>query len=243
MNFSNVFDTEILSDMELTLLDKNNIKKSLNLHKIILYTKSPFFEKMFNNFKEKYELKITLEVPNVEVFIDILKSFYGIQKPDNNNWKYQLTNYICRQYLLLVNKLPNKLIVPKKDFEEFLEITQAIEYTDGLINLIADNLPFDFDLDKLSIELIKEIENKYVNFQILTISHGGIYIIDINYRESKNIISGDFYDFAYLQNINKILAMKRHEKNMLMYDLKTNKIVKQKNSQNILKTLKILIIV
>ncbi len=199
MDFSKIFNSEKLSDIKLILIDKNNGKKGLNLHKVILNTGSPFFEKMVDNFKEKNQSEIVLEVFNVDVFSDILKSFYGIELDIPENWKYQLANYICRQYLLLEYELPETLKIPENEFEEFLDITQSLEYTDQVINLVAENLPIDFDLDKLSIDLIKEIEKKYLDHKILALGNKSINIIDINNNKINTIIKGDLYYLDYIK--------------------------------------------
>ncbi|AEQ32964.1 BTB-POZ domain and tricorn protease domain 2 containing protein [Megavirus chiliensis] len=224
MDFSKIFNSEKLSDIKLILIDKNNGKKCLNLHKVILYTASSFFEKMFDNFKEKNQSKIVLEVFDVEVFSDILKSFYGIKVDIPENWKYQLANYICRQYLLLEPKLPETLKIPENEFEEFLNITQSLEYTDQVINLVAENLPIDFDLDKLSIELIKEIEKKYLDHKILALGNKSINIIDINNNNNKinTIIKGDLYYLDYIKDLDIIVTRSRKNSKYIFYDLDGN---------------------
>ncbi|ANB50184.1 hypothetical protein [Powai lake megavirus] len=221
MDFSKIFDSEKLSDIKLILIDKNNGKKCLNLHKVILYTASSFFEKMFDNFKEKNQSEIVLEVFDVEVFSDILKSFYGIKQDIPENWKYQLANYLCRQYLLLEPKLPETLKIPENEFEEFLNITQSLEYTDQVINLVAENLPIDFDLDKLSIELIREIEKKYINYQLLALGSKSINTININNNKINTIIKGDLYYLDYAKDFD-IIIIKDKNLNYVFYDLDGN---------------------
>ncbi|AVL94426.1 putative BTB/POZ domain-containing protein [Moumouvirus australiensis] len=222
MDFSKVFDSEILSDVKLILIDRNNNKKSLNLHKIILYTGSSFFEKMFDKFKEKNQSEIVLEVFDVDIFSDVLKSFYGFEIKIKKNWKYQLGNYICHQYLLLECELPETLKIPENEFEEFLDITQLLEYTDRVIKIVADNLPFDFDLNKLSIELIKEIEKFYVDYQILTFDNKNINIVDINNNKINTIIKGDLCSLDYIKDFDIILTKKTKNCEYIYYDSSGN---------------------
>ncbi|AZL89858.1 BTB/POZ domain-containing protein [Megavirus baoshan] len=230
MNFIKLYESGELSDIEIFLIDDKN-KKCLKYHKVILYNGSPFFQKMFTaSFKEKDQTQITLKVFDVDVFIDILKSFYGIEIAVQTSWKYQLTNYICRQYLLLDCKLPETLKVPENEFEEFLEITQSLEYTDEVVNLIKENLPLDFDLDKLSIELIKEIEKKYIDYQILVADSKGISIIDNN--KINTIIKGNFSYLDYIKDLDIIIVKNRKFCGYSFYDLEGNIIDLSKTNEN-----------
>nr|WBF71231.1 BTB POZ domain-containing protein [Megavirus caiporensis] len=222
MDFSKIFNSEKLSDIKLILVDKYSGKKCLNLHKVILHTGSPFFEKMFDNFKEKNQSEIVLEVFNVDVFSNILESFYGIKIEIRENWKYQLANYVCRQYLLLECKIPETLKIPENEFNEFLNITQSFEYTDEIINLVAENLPIDFDLDKLSIELIREIEKKYIDYQFLALGEKSINIIDINNNNINTIIKGDLYSFDYAKDFDIIITKSGKNSKYIFYNLDGN---------------------
>src|ERR1700677_4855196 len=89
-------DNNLFIDLNLTLTDANH-KIKLNLHKIILYSSSIYFEKLLTNCKEKYLNEITIEVPNAFIVYDIIMSFYG-QKMNIGNypeWKYQLELIKC----------------------------------------------------------------------------------------------------------------------------------------------------
>ncbi|AGF84945.1 hypothetical protein QJ854_gp837 [Moumouvirus goulette] len=217
MDFSQILESEKLSDVELILVDKNN-KKYFKFHKLILYVNSPFFEKMFDNFKEKNQSQIILEVFDVDVFSDIIKSFYKIKIPVNTNWKYQFANYMCRQYLLLECEFPKTLKIPEDEFEEFLNYTESIEYTDQMIDLVAENLPSDFDLNKLSIDLIKEMEKKYVDLQVLAINNKGINIVDMNNNKINNIIKGNFCSLDYIKDSDIIVTKSRGKAGYVFYD-------------------------
>ncbi|AGC02303.1 BTB domain containing protein [Acanthamoeba polyphaga moumouvirus] len=249
MDFANVFNTEILSDTELILIDKNN-KKYLKLHKLILYTKSPFFQKLFTTFfKGKIKSQIILEVFDVDVCIDIIKSFYGVEILPNDNWKYQISNYMCRQQLLLESSLSKELKIPENEFEEFLSIILSREYNDEIIDLISINLPLNFNLNKLPIDLIKERDKKYIDLQILTIGNKGIYIVDIYNNKCNKIINGSFNYLDYEKNSDKIIAKKGNLLRQLGYgnkffvydllgnEIKLNEYMENKNCEHLLKNL------
>nr|WBF71238.1 BTB POZ domain-containing protein [Megavirus caiporensis] len=177
---------------------------------------------MFDNFKEKDQSTIILEVFDVDIFSDIIKSFYGIKIKIKKNWEYQLVNYICHQYLLLECKLPETLEVPDNEFEEFLNITQSLEYTDQVINLVTENLPVDFNLDKLSIELIKEIEKRYFDYKILMIGNKGINIVDFNNNKINTIKEGNFYNLSYKKDFDIIKTTNYENNENVYYDLQGN---------------------
>ena len=53
----------ILTDITLRLIDEKN-ELVLNLHKIILYASSNYFEKLLTILKESKQKEITIKVPN-----------------------------------------------------------------------------------------------------------------------------------------------------------------------------------
>ncbi|AVL95161.1 BTB family protein [Moumouvirus australiensis] len=209
MDFSQVYESGDLCDIELILMDNQN-QKSIKLHKLVLYMKSPFFQKLFtSSFEEKDKSQIIMKIPNVDVCVDVIKSFYNINVPKNDHWKYQLSNYLTKQYLLLECKLPEKINVPENEFDDFLNITQSLEYNDELINLIADNLPHNYNLDNLSIELIKEINQKYFISQLLITNDNGIYILDMNSGDYSKILEGKYHSTDYIKELGIFITKKK----------------------------------
>ena len=57
-----ILNDKILTDLELTLDDGIN-QITMNVHKLILYLSSSYFEKLLTRFKEKDLNKITINVP------------------------------------------------------------------------------------------------------------------------------------------------------------------------------------
>lgn len=141
----------------LTLIDKIN-KITFSVDKTLLVKKCAYFEKLFTYFREKDEDAITIEVPNAQVTYDIILSFSGTKINSGNlkYWLHQLELIKCRAYLGMHSDIP-KIVVPAEGFDLLIEVLGIIGYDDDAFKLIDDNLPKDYDITKLSTELINEI--------------------------------------------------------------------------------------
>ncbi|AEQ61003.1 WD40 family protein [Acanthamoeba polyphaga mimivirus] len=150
--------------------DKETI--TIGAHKCILYASCPYFEKMFaTTMKESIQSRINIRVPNSHVFCNIISGFYG-QKIKSGNiepWKYQLDTILCRDFLGLeiTNSLLNDLIVPPENFDDLLKITELIGFDEFAFDLIIKNIPSDYDLTKLSNELLKCLHDHTISQKIL----------------------------------------------------------------------------
>ncbi len=73
----------LFTDLLLILKDSNETVE-LNVHKIILWSRSSYFNKLLqtNTYKESLLSNITIEVPNANVTRDIILSFYNFNKSD-----------------------------------------------------------------------------------------------------------------------------------------------------------------
>src|SRR3990172_12802394 len=118
--------TEIGLFTDLTLILKDDCNSiSLNLHKIILYSSSSYFEKLLTSFKEKNSNNIIIEVRDAQIAYDLImsssskslcdlesrgsekvcfahfrRSLYGqkTNSTDYPEWKYKLELAICADY-------------------------------------------------------------------------------------------------------------------------------------------------
>lgn len=164
-------DIQLPSDIILILVDTFN-EIIIPTHKNILIQNSPYFEKMFGYFKEKDQCEITIHVPNSSVTRDIIMNFYGQEFNSTNldSWKYQLDLINCRDYLCIKHDLDSikNLNVPVEGFDLLLGSIDLIGYNDITIKLIGDNLPENYDISKLSRELINEIIYINTSYQIIS---------------------------------------------------------------------------
>nr|URM62500.1 BTB domain containing protein [Mimivirus sp.] len=155
-DFCQAFDSEFLSDVKIILQD-NNKELSLNLHRIVLSTRCKFFEKMFSNFDQQFENIV--QVIDVDITKDIIKLIYGFELKQPDDWQYKLKYYICCDYFGLDCQLPTDIKVSSDCFDNLLDLIEIIGYTDETIKILADNMPSDYDLTTLPLELVKELNN------------------------------------------------------------------------------------
>src|SRR3989344_4410360 len=154
------------SDLSLNLIDDDSQLK-LNVHKNILYMNSKYFQSLLsNNFKEKEQKEITLNVSDVNTAYDVIASWYGIKQNSGNypEWKQQLETYLCKNYWGLETDLTfiSDINVPIEGFELLLRVIDIIGYDANTLNCINRNLPEDYDLSLIDRKLLFELEkNNY----------------------------------------------------------------------------------
>ncbi|AKI79828.1 putative BTB/POZ domain-containing protein [Acanthamoeba polyphaga mimivirus] len=178
-DFSELFTSGDLSDCQL-VLDDGKEKISLNIHKCILYVASPYFRGMFGNFSEQKSNSITITVHNSLVSSNIIKSFYGIKSPKQNDWKYKLDKHICKNFFGLKSRLINNVKVPKTNFDEFLDTIELIGYNKKTLKMIINNIPKNYDIDKLPLDLLQNMVGIYHEHDILFVKNATINILSLN---------------------------------------------------------------
>nr|WBF71173.1 BTB POZ domain-containing [Megavirus caiporensis] len=234
-DFSKLFDSEILSDVKITLVDGKK-RLSLNLHRVVLFIRCKFFEKMFANFDQQFEN--TLEVIDVDIARDIIKYLYGFKLSIPDDWEYKLKYYICCDYFGLDCQLPIDIKVSNDCFDNLLDLIEIIGYTDETIKTLADNMPSDYDITTLPIELVKELNNYIYSSDMVVMNypnkHRNMFdrLIDINIvnkdaKQIEKIQSGTYFqNLCYLSKINKIAFTTG--KTLFVYDLNKGEIQEYK---------------
>ncbi|ANB51115.1 hypothetical protein [Powai lake megavirus] len=227
-DFCSLFDSEILSDVKIILVDDKN-QLSLNLHRVILFARCQFFEKMFSNFVEAKQFDVIVNVIDVDVARDIIKNIYGFEINQPDNWQYGLKYYICCDYFRLKCELPTNIKVSNDCFDNLLDLIEIIGYTKETIQILANNLPVDYDISNLPIDLLKEIKNNIYSNDMITMRYkSGIMNIDIvdkNGCEIKNIYCKNYgKNLCYLSKIDKIIFTRNNK--LIVYDLNADKLQK-----------------
>ncbi|UFX99910.1 BTB/POZ domain-containing protein [Megavirus baoshan] len=228
-DFCKVFNSEFLSDVKIILVDDKK-QLSLNLHRIVLSTRCKFFEKMFSNFNQQF--KNIMQVIDVDIAQDIFKFFYGFELNQSDDWQYKLKYYICCDYFGLDCVLPTDIKVSSDCFDDLLDLVEIIGYTDETIKLLANNLPSDYDISTLPIELVKEINNHIYSSDMIVMSNQNqtkydrvinMDIVNKDIIKIKHIYQKEYCkNLCYLSKINKIAFTV--ENKLLIYDLNTDKI-------------------
>jgi len=203
-----LFSTNLFADLTLTMKDGIN-EITMNLHKSILFISCVYFEKLLTNCKEQNLNCITIEVPNVFIAHDIIMSFYQQETNSGNipNWKRQLELIKCYDFFGLDfdREIIYDLKIPEENFESLLEILDFVECNNDIIKLIVNNIPENYDLTKLSKELLQEILKTDISSRIFSCSiDGTIKIWDSNTYE---LISTIENTRSHLQIISPFMSM------------------------------------
>ncbi|AAV50364.1 putative BTB/POZ domain-containing protein [Acanthamoeba castellanii mimivirus] len=217
-NLPELFAKGELSDCQL-VLDDGKEKISLNIHKCILYTASPYFKGMFGNFSEQKSNKVTITVHNSLVSSNIIKSFYGITTPKQNNWKYKLDKHICKNFFGLKTRLTNNIKVPKTNFNEFLDTIELIGYNEKTLKMIINNVPKDYNFDQLPLDLLQSMVGIYDKYDILIIKDSTFSVWSLNTkRYTHNFkFNGKISDFESVKN-NKLFMIANTSDNLDVSD-------------------------
>lgn len=176
---------KIPTDLDLTLVQEHESipgELILSVHKNILAKNSPYFEKLFINFKESNQKKITIHVPNIRVMYDIIMGFYD-QKFNSNNldlWQYQLELVKCYDYLNICCNLSllNNIKVPPEGFDLLLDAIELIGYDARSMQIINNNFPENYDISRLPNDLIDEMIRVNASYQIAMVDQCDIKILN-----------------------------------------------------------------
>lgn len=161
-------------------------------HKSILIGASEFF---YHALLSQKESSYIFKIDDARVAHDIILSFY-VPNKKTYDWKQQLEYFKCRKYLLLDTDPMElyELKVPDYGFNLLLEALNSYDVINNarLLALIKNNLPINYDIDKLDINLRKKLSR---NIQ-LVISEVDITKIEIGREPIVNKIdvnySGEF---------------------------------------------------
>ncbi len=220
------------NDIKIILKDDFNIE-NLFLHRIILSTYVPYFDKLFSNkFSEDNLNEIEIFVPNSKIRSDIILSIYG--KNIENDILNSCDYLICKDFLgFPINKKDTlNLIVDDENIIIFLDICFIIGY-DQMIEQILKKVPSTYNFESYDMKLFNKI-NDLNNSKIITIdTDDNIIILNytngeiINqYRCSYNNIEYDNYIFddknliAYFNNDNKNYYIHDTESGNLLKNIK-----------------------
>jgi WD40 repeat protein len=135
-----------------------------------------------NKSKSKFELIVN----DAQISHEIILSFYGKKVNSTNypHWKYILKKFIYRDFFSLPNdvSLLYNLKVPSEGFDLLLETMELFDdFTNDrkLMITIKNNFPDNYNLENLSPELIKEL-NEIYTYKIGFCNERSIKICDVD---------------------------------------------------------------
>ncbi|AKI80478.1 putative BTB/POZ domain-containing protein [Acanthamoeba polyphaga mimivirus] len=184
-----LFNNNKFSDCKL-ILDDGNVQVTLNVHKCLLYMNSLYFQAMFDNFKEQGYSEIKIRVQNSQIATDVIKSFYETSNIINADWQYQLDYAIETKFFGVDYVLDKNIIVPNIYFDLFINKIEIIGYDNTTLNMILNNLPLDYDLDKLPTDFLEGLLASSTEYDIFLSNKHSFYIwsiTDNNFTYSKEI--------------------------------------------------------
>ncbi|BCS82575.1 putative BTB/POZ domain-containing protein [Cotonvirus japonicus] len=209
MSFVKLYTNNKFSDLTIVLNDGTD-KITINVHKSILYSLNPYFEKMFDNFSENNKDLIEIYVTNVLAAKIVIESIYGIPIPQDIDWKLRIDIYKCCDFFCVTNDLSNLKINPK-EYDQFLDKIDHLGYSDGIIRNIIDNLPKDYDISHFPVNLLKSMYSLCDSNSIIIEINKKIIVQNLN---SGNVLMkydlGSHHDilYDYVPDSNKIILIK-----------------------------------
>ncbi|BCS83128.1 WD40 family protein [Cotonvirus japonicus] len=193
VNFAHFFETGQYSDLILIINDSNKNSIQMNIHKIIVCSKSPMLHSMISgNFIEATESTNTIITPNALVTQDIIASMYGktINSTNYEQWYYELMWIICGDYLGIQQNFRSliNIQVPEEGFELLVHTTDTTNLPyNKKSEIILKNLPENYNLTKIPQHLINNL-CKFAKLKIsIVIRDDQLYIFCINSQFKKNI--------------------------------------------------------
>jgi len=194
---NNQYILDKYSDITIRLVDLNT-SVELKCHRVVLASAADYFDKMFDF--NRGQLMILMTVSNAEYMGKFIRSFYQPVKEDD--WRTILEFIRCRHYLCLdINVEPlYEMLVPNEYFDLFVEVVCLFDITSDqrLIITIRRNLPIDYDLTKLSEELVELINSRIPS---LLCSDSQSYVEAINYETGSLLWKIDA-DFSQIEKSN-----------------------------------------
>lgn len=151
--------TRLPDIIKLTICDANS-KIIIDVDKNILKKLSPYFDKLFTFGSEKFQSEITINVANSVIARDVILS----RGNDNDNWKYLLETFRCKNYFGIDNDVSKlyDLLVPAEGFDFLLQVIEELNCLsdDKIIGTVKKNIPENYDLKNISTELINAMISK-----------------------------------------------------------------------------------
>lgn len=161
------------TDLQLILTDVSKNRVDINVHRCVLSVASKYFFVMFENknFKESQQNVIAMEVPNANVFADLIWSFYE-QKTNTGNFPewYQIWEYVqCCDFIGYEydHSIFGKIVIPKENEDFFTEIMNVTR-DDVLTGIAKHSIQNGCSISSFPEKILKKIITKEIDFDLIT---------------------------------------------------------------------------
>ncbi|QTF49713.1 putative BTB/POZ domain-containing protein [Acanthamoeba polyphaga mimivirus] len=216
------------SNIELVITDEK-VQTRIIADKNILSENFPYFKAMFM-YTEGQADYVCLHTQNVQVAHDLIVSCGNTSyKFQDKTWDYIFDLYKCRNFFGLdfIPLVDNT--VPPEYIDKLIDTMEIIGYDYSTIKYIAHNLPKDYALNKLSIELLKSIQQILSEFYFLVENRNGLSMFDGVSKMCLKLFEFDFYSveqmsYCYLNQTNRLVILDTN--NILkIFDVQTLNVV------------------
>lgn len=216
------------SNIELVITNEK-IRTRIIADKNILSQNFPYFKAMFM-YTEGQANYVCLRTENVQVTYDLIVSC-GNQhhKFQEKSWDYIFDLYKCRNFfgLEFIPLVDNT--VPPEYIDKLIDTMEIIGYDYSTVKHIAHNLPKDYALNKLSVELLKSIQHILSEFYFLVENRNSLSMFDGVSKLFSKLFEFDFYSveqtsYCYLNQTNRLIVLDTN--NILkIFDVQTRNVV------------------
>ncbi|AKI78851.1 hypothetical protein [Acanthamoeba polyphaga mimivirus] len=219
-NYQKLFIDGDLSDCRLILSDDNN-SIEMDVHKCVLYASSPYFKAMFKNFKESDSKSITVRVHDTQTAYNIIKSFYGFKISPNTNWQYCTNEILNKKFFGIDAKMKLDFKVPSEEFENFLDKIELIGYNKKTFKAIINNLPQNYDLCKLPVDLLQGLMSVCSEYNLFVHGRKNIYVWNILENKCTLKIPDDYDIYYEIPDGNTLIYINSKKKSIYRLDILT----------------------
>ena len=151
---------------------------SISISREILVKSCHYFQTMLENFSEADSNSINITIKFATNAKKIIAQLNGYPC-EKLCWSDQLQWYYCCEFFGMDYIIDTSIIIPSDKFDEFLDLVDLIGYHDSIIKIIANNIPIDYDFDKLPSDLlikIRQVVKSNVKYDLITESREKISI-------------------------------------------------------------------
>ena len=217
------------SDLKLTLKDEQK-EVTIYVHKVVLCLFCPYFQAMFNKFREHTATELVLNVPYVWAAHHIIQQFYHIETPPTTqmDWADHLALITTYNFFAMKidKKLCDQLKVPAMEFSWLCQVVCSVgEWDDEtIVDIIYHNLSLGCDLQCIPAKYLAKIRKKICQYELLVIQSDTVYKIQ---RLDETYCLSDLFIADHIRNRSPAPVISLSKKQITYYDEIDKKMIMQ----------------